>query len=105
MSSPPPKPLPKAQIDRAQVRRIATLANLALTEAEEETLAGELSQILGYIEKLSSIDVTSVPPTAAPPAEGNFREDVLVPSLTAEQALANAPARVLTTFAVPKILE
>lgn len=92
-------------IDRAQVRRIATLANLALTEAEEETLAGELSQILGYIEKLSAVDVTSVPPTAAPPAAGNLREDVLIPSLTAEQALANAPARVLTTFAVPKILE
>jgi aspartyl-tRNA(Asn)/glutamyl-tRNA(Gln) amidotransferase subunit C len=91
-------------IDRAQVRRIATLANLALTEAEEETLAGELSQILGYIEKLSAVDVSSVPPTAAQPAEGNFREDVLVPSLTAEQALANAPARVLTTFSVPTIL-
>jgi len=92
-------------IDRAQVRRIATLANLALTEAEEETLAGELSKILTYIEKLSGVDVSNVPPTAAPQAEGSFRDDVLVPSLSAEQALANAPARVLTTFAVPKILE
>ena len=92
-------------IDRAQVRRIATLANLALTEAEEETLAGELSQILGYVEKLSAVDVSGVPPTFAPQAQGNLRQDVLMPSLTAEQALANAPARVLTTFAVPKILE
>jgi aspartyl-tRNA(Asn)/glutamyl-tRNA(Gln) amidotransferase subunit C len=91
-------------IDRAQVRRIATLANLALTEAEEETLAGELSQILGYVEALSAVDVSGVLPTAAPPTEGNFREDVLVPSLTAEQALANAPARVLTTFSVPTIV-
>jgi aspartyl-tRNA(Asn)/glutamyl-tRNA(Gln) amidotransferase subunit C len=109
----PPPPLPTAgpasgggdRIDRAQVRRIATLANLALNEAEEEALAGELSKILAYIEKLSAIDVSSVPPTAAPAAEGSFREDVLVPCLTAEQALANAPARVLTTFSVPKILE
>jgi aspartyl-tRNA(Asn)/glutamyl-tRNA(Gln) amidotransferase subunit C len=92
-------------IDRAQVRRIAALANIAVTEAEEETLAAELSKILGYIEKLSAIDVSSVPPTAAPTAESNLREDQLVPSLTAEQALANAPARVLNAFAVPKILE
>ncbi len=91
-------------IDRAQVRRIATLANLALAEGEEEALAGELSKILAYIEKLSAIDVSGVPPTSAPAAEGSFRDDVLVPSLTAEQALANAPARVLTTFSVPKIL-
>ena len=80
-------------IDRAQVRRIATLANLALSESEEETLAGELSKILTYIEKLSSIDVSGVPPTAAQQVEGSFRDDVLVPSLTAEQALANAQAQ------------
>jgi aspartyl-tRNA(Asn)/glutamyl-tRNA(Gln) amidotransferase subunit C len=92
-------------IDRAQVRRIAALANLAVSESEEETLAAELSKILGYIEKLSAVDVSAVPPTAAPAAEGNLRADQLAPSLTAEQALSNAPARVLTAFSVPKILE
>ena len=91
-------------VDRAEVRRIAALANLALTEADETALATELSAILGYIEKLKEVDVANVPPTAAPLAEGAFREDVVIPSLPVEQALLNAPARVLTAFSVPKIL-
>jgi aspartyl-tRNA(Asn)/glutamyl-tRNA(Gln) amidotransferase subunit C len=97
-------PMPGPLIDRAQVRRIAVLANLEVSEAEEETLATELSKILGYIEKLSAVDVASVPATAAPAAEGVLRKDEHIPSLTAEQALSNAPARVLTAFSVPKIL-
>lgn len=92
-------------VDRAEVRRIAALANLAVSAAEEETLAAELSQILGYVEKLSALDVRDVPPTAAPQAEGKLRDDVIQPSLPVERALANAPALVLTAFSVPKIIE
>ena len=92
-------------VDRAEVRRIAALAHLAVSETEEETLAKELSQILAYVDKLSSLDVSDVPPTAAPAADGTLRDDVEIPCLPAERALANAPARVLTAFSVPKILE
>ena len=92
-------------VDRNEVRRIAALAHLAVPEADEEALARELSQILAYVDKLTTLDVNDVPPTAAPAAEGALRDDVLVPSLSADQALANAPARVLTAFSVPKIIE
>jgi aspartyl-tRNA(Asn)/glutamyl-tRNA(Gln) amidotransferase subunit C len=92
-------------VDRAEVRRIAALAHLAIPEGDEEALARELSQILSYIDKLSGLDVANVPPTAAPAAEGALRDDEIVPSLPVERALANAPAKVLTAFSVPKILE
>jgi aspartyl-tRNA(Asn)/glutamyl-tRNA(Gln) amidotransferase subunit C len=92
-------------IDRAEVRRIAALAHLALSEEEEARLAGELSQILSYVEKLKELDTEGVEPTSAVSARAVFREDVVQPSLPAERAVANAPASVGTAFSVPKILE
>jgi len=92
-------------IDRAEVRRIAALAHLSVSPDEEERLAKELSAILTYVEKLKELDTEGVPPTAAAQTADAFREDVVRPSLTPEQALKNAPAVVLTAFSVPKILE
>ncbi len=92
-------------VDRAEVRRIAALAHMSVPEMEEEALARELSQILSYVDKLNGLDVSDVPPTAAPEAPGALREDLPQPSLSVDQALANAPAKVLTAFSVPKILE
>ncbi len=92
-------------IDRAEVRRVAALAHLALSEDEEQRLAGELSQILSYVEKLRELDTEGVEPTAAVAARAAFREDEPRPSLPPERAIANAPASVGTAIAVPKILD
>ena len=91
-------------VDRTEVRRIAALANLDVPEPDEEKLAAELTQILGYVQKLVAVDVTSVAGVTAADGPSALRDDDVVPSLPVEQALANAPARVLTTFSVPSIL-
>lgn len=92
-------------IDRAEVRRVAALAHLALSEDEEQRLAGELSQILSYVEKLKELDTSKTPPTAHESARAAFRDDVVQPSLPAGEAIRNAPASVGTAISVPKIIE
>ena len=89
-----------------EVRHVARLARLHLSEAEERALTEQLSAILGHVEQLQALDVSSVPPMTHASAEPTrFREDVVVPGLTGEQAVANAPAHVGTAVAVPKIIE
>jgi aspartyl-tRNA(Asn)/glutamyl-tRNA(Gln) amidotransferase subunit C len=89
-----------------QVRHVATLARLSLSPGEEERYAGQLSAILDAVAQLQELDVSGVEPTShASLAASLLREDVARPSLPPERALANAPARGGTSFAVPKILE
>ena len=95
--------MPAVQID---VNRIAHLARLALTPEEAAKLGGQLGQILGYVEKLKELDVRAVEPTAHPfPLTNVTRADETRPSLTAEEALRNAPAQANGLFVVPKIVE
>ena len=88
------------------VKYVAHLARIALTPAEEEQFGAQLSNILGYIEKLNQIDVSQIAPTApAVPLVNVFRADEVRPSLSNEEALANAPAKANGLFIVPKIVE
>jgi aspartyl-tRNA(Asn)/glutamyl-tRNA(Gln) amidotransferase subunit C len=89
-----------------QVRHVANLARLELTADEEARFATQLSAILEAVEQLAELDTTGVAPTSsvadvAPPS----RPDVPGSMLTADQALANAPQRVGTSFAIPRVLE
>jgi aspartyl-tRNA(Asn)/glutamyl-tRNA(Gln) amidotransferase subunit C len=94
------------KLSREQVRHVATLAHLALTEEEEARMLEQLSAILEAMETLRELDTSSVEPTSHAAAEvGGWREDAVRPSLPPEKALGNAPARVGTSFAVPRILE
>ncbi len=89
-----------------QVRHVAKLARLTLTPEEEQRYQIQLSAILEAVAQLQSIDTEGVEPTShASLAAGLLREDTVAPSLSPEQALANAPQRSGTSFAVPKILE
>ena len=89
-----------------QVRHVATLARLSLTPEEEERYATQLSAILDAVAQLQELDVSGVEPTShASLASSLLREDATRPSLPPEKALANAPAKVGSSFAVPKILE
>jgi len=94
------------EITKQEVENVAKLARLEITQAEKETFAKQLSQILTHVEKLNQYDTSGVEPTATVLGQTNvFREDVVKPSLTVDQALANAPDRQADGFAVPKIIE
>jgi aspartyl-tRNA(Asn)/glutamyl-tRNA(Gln) amidotransferase subunit C len=88
------------------VKYVAHLARLALTPDEERVIGSQLHSVLGYIEKLKEVDVEGVEPTAhAFPLVNVVRPDEVRPSLSNEEALANAPAKSNGLFIVPKIVE
>ena len=94
------------KIDQAQVRKVAKLSRLDLTEAEVEEFTGQLSAILEYVEKMNELDTTNVEPLAhCLPVSNVFREDSVKESLGTENTLANAPQRDGEFFKVPKILD
>ena len=88
-----------------QVRHVAELARLALSPEEERKLQQQLSAILDAADQLNQVDTSDVPPTWHASDPGALREDRVEPSLSTEDALANAPDRVGTSFAVPKVIE
>lgn len=88
-----------------QVRHVAKLARLALAEEKLAGFSGQLGAILGYIGKLSEVDVAGVEPMAHASGLVNvLREDVVKPSLPVEKVLANAPESDPPYFKVPKVL-
>jgi aspartyl-tRNA(Asn)/glutamyl-tRNA(Gln) amidotransferase subunit C len=94
------------KIDAQQVRKVAKLARLDLTEAEIEQFTGQLSAILEYVEKMNELDTADVEPLAhCLPISNCFRGDVVTESLGTEKTLANAPQRDGDFFKVPKILD
>ena len=89
-------------IDREQVLHVARLARLQLTDAEAETMVGELSKILEHIERINELDLEGVPPTSHVVEVANaLRPDVPRPCLPREVALASAPQRTEEGFVVP----
>ncbi len=96
----------KRIIDEQQVRAVAKLSRLDLTDAEVGVFSRQLSAILEYIEKLNELDTTNVEPLAhCLPISNVFREDKAKESLGMEKTLANAPQRDGEFFKVPKILD
>lgn len=92
-------------IDREQVRKVALLARLELTPAEEEQFTTQLGSILDYFEQLSELDVTDVPPTARAIDVSNVtRLDELQPYPDREAILNSAPDQEGDFFKVPQIL-
>jgi aspartyl-tRNA(Asn)/glutamyl-tRNA(Gln) amidotransferase subunit C len=94
------------KISIEQVRQVAKLSRLDLSEDEITQFSGQLSEILEYIEKLNQLDTSKVEPLAhCLPINNCLREDIVKPSLGTEKTLANAPDRDEQFFIVPKILE
>lgn len=95
-----------ARFSRADVARIATLARLALTDAELDLYARQLGGILEHAEQMQSVNTDGVPPYSTTIAGDTLRDDVLMPSLPMERALQNAPQgdRAAGTFVVPKVI-
>ena len=94
------------KIDQSQVRKVAKLSRLDLTEGEVQEFTGQLSAILDYVEKMNELDTTGVEPLAhCLPVSNVLREDSAQDSLGTEKVLANAPQRDDEFFKVPKILD
>src|SRR3954468_10830940 len=92
-------------ITRDEVAHLADLARIELDDAELDHLAPQLSVILESIASIAEVAAADIPPTShAIPLTNVFREDVVRPSLTAEQALSGAPASEQQRFSVPRIL-
>jgi len=89
-------------IDREQVLHVARLARLELAEDEIERISGELSGILEHVDRISALDLDDVEPTTHVVAlENVLRPDVPDPSLSRDEALANAPDPADGAFRVP----
>lgn len=98
-------------LDQTTVAHIAALARIRLSEAELEPLAGELSQILNWVEQLNEVDTAGVSPMASVAAIGlPMREDEVTDGECREAILGNAPLSAPAAaergfFAVPKVIE
>jgi aspartyl-tRNA(Asn)/glutamyl-tRNA(Gln) amidotransferase subunit C len=89
-----------------QVKWVAHLSRLELSQDDLTKLGGQLSDILEYVNQLQEVNTDGVEPMAHPlPVQNVFREDVLQPSLPAATALANAPERQGDFYSVPAVLE
>jgi len=94
-----------AGISRDDVAHLARLARIDLSDAELDHLAPQLAVIVESVAKVGEVADDEVPPTSHPlPVTNVFRDDVVVPGLTAEQALSGAPDVDRQRFSVPRIL-
>ena len=97
------------KITEKEVRYVADLANLALSEDEIGRMARDLDEILTHVDKLNELDTTGVEPMAQvlfeAEATATLREDVERDSLGTERALENAPVKGAGYFKVPLVIE
>ena len=92
-------------IDREEVRKVAHLARLALSEEEETQFSTQLSSILDYADQLSELETKDVPPTTRAIDVSNVtRPDAVEAYAEREALLASAPDREGDFFKVPQIL-
>ena len=93
-------------IDKETVKHVAHLARIELQPNELEKLSGQLHDIIGFIDKISNLNIENVAPAShILPISNVLREDKPHTSLTPGQALENAPSRKGNFFSVPKIIE
>jgi aspartyl-tRNA(Asn)/glutamyl-tRNA(Gln) amidotransferase subunit C len=93
-------------VNTEQVRHIAKLARIAMTDAEIEAMVPELNNILGWVEQLGEVDTQGVEPlTAVIDQNLRLRDDVVTDGDRRDAVLANAPEAQHGFFAVPKVIE
>ena len=92
-------------ISRQDIKKVALLARLQLTDDELSKMTVELAQIVGYVDQLNEVDTNGIEPMAHAIETANvFRDDVVVASLPRDDALANAPHRDDRGYLVPAVL-
>jgi aspartyl-tRNA(Asn)/glutamyl-tRNA(Gln) amidotransferase subunit C len=94
------------KISKKDIRYVAYLSRIALTDNEEELFVHQLSDILSYIEKLNKLNTDNVDPLVYTTNTFNvFREDALEKSISIEDAHYCAPSTMGVFFKVPKVIE
>jgi aspartyl-tRNA(Asn)/glutamyl-tRNA(Gln) amidotransferase subunit C len=94
------------ELTSEDVRKVALLSRLELTDEEIETQRGHLNGLLAQFEKLQELDTDGLEPTSHPfPMTNVLRDDVLAVSLPRDAVLANAPEKRDGCFVVPRIME
>ncbi|MCX6610748.1 MAG: Asp-tRNA(Asn)/Glu-tRNA(Gln) amidotransferase subunit GatC [Acidobacteria bacterium] len=99
------------QFSKEDVRKVAKLANLELTDSEVERMAHDMAEVLTHMEQLSALDTSSVQPMAQvlfeAPATASLREDVVRDRtlLGTEEALRNSALSGAGHFKVPRVIE
>ncbi|MCH4166852.1 MAG: Asp-tRNA(Asn)/Glu-tRNA(Gln) amidotransferase subunit GatC [Megasphaera sp.] len=94
------------KISAEEIKKIALLSRLEVKEDNIESVGKQLSDILSYMDLMSQVDITDVPPTAHAVSMRNvMRDDVLQPSLPNDKALQNAPEAENGYFKVPKVIQ
>jgi aspartyl-tRNA(Asn)/glutamyl-tRNA(Gln) amidotransferase subunit C len=94
-----------SRIEPEEVRALAALSRLELSDEEISKLAGELDHVLGYVEAIRGVDTDGVEPlTHAVPFDSPLREDRVEASFSIEDALDNAPRRQGRFFEVPRVV-
>jgi len=99
-------PPPAMTVSAEQVRHIANLARLAMSEEEIQRLVPEINNILGWVEQLGEVDTDGVEPLATVVEQKlRLREDKVTDGDCRDDVLANAPIAEHGFFAVPKVIE
>ena len=97
------------KLTETEVRYVAALANLNLTDAEVKRFQADLDEILGHMDKLNEIDTSGIEPMAQVLFDADetatLRADVPIPPLGETAALANAPQPGAGYFKVPKVID
>ena len=95
----------RTKISREEVRHVADLARLELTDAEELRMTEQMNSILSYMEKLNELDTSDVPATThAIQLQNVFRQDLITCSIDRKLGLDNAPQNDGVNFVVPKVI-
>ena len=93
-------------VSEEQVRHVAKLARLALSDVEIDKMVPELNNILGWVEQLGEVDTDGVEPlTAVIDLKLRLRDDVVTDGNIRDKVLLNAPDAQHGFFAVPKVIE
>ena len=93
-------------VDTKQVRHIAKLARIAMSDAEVEAMVPELNNILSWVEQLSEVNTDGIEPlTAVIDNKLRLRDDAVTAGNQRDDILANAPEAQHGFFAVPKVIE
>ena len=93
-------------VDVTTVKKVASLARIAISEEEAARLAPELSNILGWIEQLGEVDTAGIEPMTAVIANTlRLRDDVVTDGGLRDDLMANAPQAEHGFFTVPKVIE
>ena len=93
-------------VDEATVKKIASLARIAISDEDARRLAPELDNIMGWIEQLGEVDTAGVEPmTAVIPNHLRLRDDVVTDGGLRDELMKNAPRAEHGFFAVPKVIE